>query len=230
MKDSIKMMPEGERPYEKYERYGVKSLSDAELLAVIIKSGADGMNSVDVAKEILKLLPARSNLTALNYLSDEQLMEIKGIGRVKAIQLKCVAELSKRMARTGSMERISFKNADSIAEYFMEHMRYLTREEVHAMFFDSKQMFIAEVKLFEGTINASLSSPREILVEALKRDAVSLIVCHNHPSGDPSPSKEDAKFTFKLNKACEEVGLKLWDHIVIGDRTYVSFRERGFFS
>ncbi len=228
MNDPIKMMPEGERPYEKYQRYGVENLSDAELLAVIIKSGAGGINSVDVAKEILKLHPVKNNLSALYYLSDNQLMKIKGIGRVKAIQLKCVAELSRRLAKATAEERLKLNNAHSVADYLMEDMRYLTREELHVLFFDSKQMLISEMKLSEGTVNASLSSPREILVEALRYDAVTIIVAHNHPSGDPSPSKADLDFTRRLAKTCDEVGLKLIDHLVIGDNKYTSLKERGF--
>lgn len=154
-------------------------------------------------------------------------MKLDGIGLVKGLQLCCIGELSRRIWRRKSQEiRPSFRQPEEIADYYMEEMRHLEQEEVRVMFFDTKQILIRDVLLSKGTVNASLISPREVLIQALRHGAVTMILVHNHPSGDPTPSKEDAALTKRLSQAGSVVGIPLIDHIIIGDLQYLSFREK----
>lgn len=226
--EKMKEIPESERPYEKVLQYGTKALSDAELLAVILRTGSRNANSVDTARQILKLHPAHKKLTSLYHLTLQQLMSIKGIGRVKAIQILCIAELSKRISRCHFEEQLSFFSPQSIADYYMEELRHLEREEIHAMFFDNKCRMICDVKLAEGTVNSAVSTPREICSTGLKCGACSMVLVHNHPSGNISPSKQDLLFTSQVASAGELIGIPLSDHIIIGDQNYFSMKERGF--
>ncbi|MBE5957880.1 MAG: JAB domain-containing protein [Lachnospiraceae bacterium] len=220
-------LPEKLRPYEKCLRYGADSLSNEELLATIIKTGTNGESSIEVARRILKLNNGDGSLISIMHLSIEELMTVKGIGKVKAIQLKCVAELSKRIARSNAKEQLNFSKPSTIAEYYMEEMRHLEVEHLYVVFLDTKCRKLADKVMFMGTVNSSVISPREILIEALRVNAVNIIMLHNHPSGDPTPSKGDIASTKRIAEACKIVGVRLIDHIIIGDRTYVSLNENG---
>lgn len=230
MADRIKELPEGERPYEKVLKSGAEVLSDAELLAVILRTGSKHGNSVDLARSILKLHPAHQNLTALYHLTLSQLTGLQGMGEVKAIQVLCIAELSRRLSRCSSEPQLSFTNPESIADYYMEHLCHLGREEIHVMFFDSRHRMICEMKLAEGTVQEASSTPREILIEGIKCEAVFMILVHNHPSGVPEPSEADFHFTRRVGQAGKLVGILLSDHIIIGNHCYVSLKERGYIS
>ncbi len=223
----IKELPKMERPYEKCERLGPGVLSDAELLAVIIKSGTAGESSVSIATRILSTEAEENSLLGLFHLSLDQLMEIRGIGKVKAIQLKCVAELASRMSKQKAKERLLLDHPQSIADYFMEELRHKEQEHMVIAFFDTKNRLIGEKTLTIGTVNASLVSPREIFVEALNRRAVCIVLLHNHPSGDVTPSREDRRVTRQVYEAGEMLGISVLDHIIIGDQSYFSFREEG---
>lgn len=162
------------------------------------------------------------------HLSLPEFMKIKGIGRVKAIQLLCIGELSRRIWKQGAKAASpDFRDPQDVAVYCMEDMRHLEQEQVRAMFFDTKQKLIRDVTLAKGTVNASVISPREIFIEGLRCGAVSLILVHNHPSGDPSPSREDELLTRRVEEAGKIIGISLLDHVIIGDTTYISLRERG---
>lgn len=225
---TVKELPVTERPYEKCEKYGPQVLSEAELLAVIIRTGSKKQRSIDVASKVLNLNTSNPGLIALNYLTLEDLMKIHGIGRVKAIQLICVAELSKRMARATNKEGLQFISPQSVANYYMQDLRHLTREKVFLLMLDTKSRIIKDMEMTSGTVNASLLSPREILLTALKYEAVNIIILHNHPSGDPTPSREDIHSTKRLKEAGNLVGIKLMDHIIIGDNRYISLGEEGY--
>ncbi|MBQ1688901.1 MAG: DNA repair protein RadC [Lachnospiraceae bacterium] len=222
---TLKELPKSERPYEKLELYGAKTLSDAELLAIIIKSGAKGERSVELASRVLNHHSQKSGLVGLNYLTMEELMQIKGIGRVKAIQLLCIAELTKRMAKQKVPEQVTFSNPESIASYYMQDMRCLEYEQAILLLLDSKCHKIKDFIVSQGTVNASIVEPREILVRALQYKAVHMILLHNHPSGDVTPSKEDIILTEKLYQAGELVGVTLLDHIIIGNNVFWSFQQ-----
>ncbi len=223
---TMKELPKEERPYEKCLKHGPESLSDAELLSVIIRTGTRCDNSLSLSRKILE--KGEKGLLGLLHHSFPELMEIRGIGPVKASQLLCIGELSRRIWRqAASGEELSFHSPESIAGYYMEEMRHREQEELRVMFFNTKQVLIKELLLSRGTVNASLATPREIFIEALRYRAVSLILVHNHPSGDPSPSREDAAFTKRVRLAGELMGIPLLDHIIIGDNSFMSLKERG---
>lgn len=225
---TVKELPITERPYEKCESHGPQALTDAELLAVIIRTGSKDERSIDLASKVLNLNPSNPGLIGLNYMTLKDLTSIRGIGRVKAIQLLCVTELTKRMAKTTKQDAIQFVNPEVVANYYMQDLRHLQQEKVILLMLDTKSKMIKEMEMTSGTINASLLSPREIFLNALKYEAVNIIILHNHPSGDPTPSREDIHSTKRLKEAGNLVGIKLMDHIIIGDNKYISLGEEGY--
>ena len=229
MKQTIKELPESSRPYEKCLQGGPSVLSDSELLAVILRSGVPGNNSLALANQILSLTKDTSypGLLGLMHMSLPDLMKVNGIGKVKAIQLKCIGELSKRMASAVARPGLSFNDPITIAKYYMEHLRHEEQEVLIVMLLDGKNHLIGEQTLSRGTVNATLITPREVFLEAMKFHAVSVILVHNHPSGDPTPSDDDIKVTERVYRSGELLGVRLLDHVVIGDHKYVSFRELG---
>ena len=222
---TMKEIPVSERPYEKCEKYGPQMLSDAELLAVILRNGTKRKTSVELAREILSVHPYYQGLLGIFHLSKEELKKIAGIGNVKAMQILCIAELSKRLASSKVQDKISFHSPASIADYYMEKMRHLNREKMILIFFNGKNKVIKELTVSVGTVNQTVASPRELFVEAFRCEAVSVIMLHNHPSGDPTPSRQDILTTKRMKEVGEFVGIPLSDHIIIGDHSYVSFRE-----
>jgi DNA repair protein RadC len=225
---TVKELPITERPYEKCEKYGAASLSDAELIAVIIRSGSNKERCVDVANRILNFNEMEKGLIGIHQLSMKDFMQIHGVGKVKAIQLLCLTEISKRMAKAVYSSKLKLTNPDSIAGYYMEQMRHLRVEQTLLLMLDTKCKLIADMVLSIGSVNASITAPREIFLNALRHSAVSIILLHNHPSGDPTPSREDITTTKRIKEAGQLIGILLMDHIIIGDTTYVSLKERGF--
>lgn len=229
MKKSImKELPVSEQPYEKGEKYGVSALSDAELLAVIIRSGSKNEHSVELATRVLQSFKSSQSLNGLHHVTMHELMKISGIGKVKALQLLCLAEISKRMVKLESEAGIRMTDPKTVAKYYMEEMRHLKKEQCRILLFDTKSKMLGEQILSIGTINTSILSPREVFVAALAHEAVHIILIHNHPSGDPTPSKEDQLITRRIVDAGNLVGIKLMDHIIIGDNKYISLKELGF--
>lgn len=226
---TVKELPVSERPYEKCEMYGPQYLSDAELLAVILKTGSKGLRAIDLAVNVLNYSKSNPGLKGLNYLTKKELTKIKGIGRVKAIQLLCLTELTKRMAKEVHKDNLRFTTPQSIADFYMQDMRHLPREQVMLLMLDSKNKLIKDTVISSGSVNLSIVPVREILIQALKEDAVNMILVHNHPSGDPSPSPEDIRVTKRLKEAGDLIGITLMDHIIIGDNKYISLKEQGLF-
>ena len=220
---TIKELSDSEKPYEKFLRYGAKYLSDAELLAVIIRTGTAGKKSVEVAQDVLNR--REKNLLNLYRLSFKELTEISGIGKVKAIQLKCLAEITRRMTMATRLSNVSLNSASAVAAYYMEALRHEEREKLLLCMFDSRCVLLGEEVISVGTINASLISPREIFKLALMNQAVYIILLHNHPSGDPVPSTMDRQVTHRVEQSGEMLGIHLSDHIIIGDNKYFSFKE-----
>ena len=219
----MKNMPESERPYERFRTLGAQALSDAELLAIILKTGTKDYTALDLARNLLS--ECQENLLNLYELSFEQLLELKGIGPVKATQLKAIAELSKRIAKTGRGYKLSMNSPSTIADYYMEELRHRREEVFMAAFFDAKCKFLGDSLITTGSISHAYVSPMELFRKALLRNAVMLVVLHNHPSGDPHPSTEDQQITKQIQSGASLLGLTLADHIVIGDQRYFSFRE-----
>lgn len=226
---SVKELPTSERPYEKCERYGAGSLSDAELLAVILRTGSKEQRVIDLAVNILNYSTAYPGLKGLNYLTMKELTRIKGVGRVKAIELLCLTEITKRMSKEIHLDNLRLATPGSVADYYMQDMRHLTREQVLLVMMDSKNRIIKDMIISEGTVNTSIMPTREVYVYAVKYEAVNIILLHNHPSGDPTPSAEDIRVTKRLYEAGNLIGITLMDHIIIGDNRYISLKEQGLF-
>lgn len=221
-------LPLLERPYERCINYGPSSLSDAQLLAAIIKTGSKNKSCLDIANDILNLHPVHKGLIGIYYLTIDDLKGIDGVGYVKAINILCIAELSKRLSKTNRYRGIAMNSPESIANYFMEELRNCNHEEIHAMFFDTKHHMISSKCFSKGTVNASIITPREVFIDALKYGAVFMILIHNHPSGDSTPSLEDIKLTKRFKAAGDLIGIELSDHIIIGDLEYTSLCEKGY--
>ena len=220
-------MPISERPYERCERFGAKCLTDAELIAIILKNGTKSKQAVDLANEILGIKDQYPGLIGLDHITMNDLMKIKGIGKVKAMQIMCVAELSKRMARATQGEGVFFVKPKDIARYYMQELRNLDYEKVVLVLLNGKNKVVKEIELSKGTVNASLISPREVFIYALRYDAVNIALIHNHPSGNPEPSSADILVTNRVRDTGKLIGIELIDHIIIGDNKYTSLRESG---
>ena len=222
----MQQLPVSERPYEKCLEQGPAALSGAELLAVLLKCGTRDESASQLAARLLAAYSGPHTLADIFDAGIDELTEIKGIGRVKAITLQCVGELSRRISSEKAKNRIQMTTPASVAGFFMERMRRLTQEEIRAAFFDTKSNFIRDCLISKGTVNASVVTPREIFIEALRYKAVYVILLHNHPSGDPSPSPEDIRLTRQIAKAGEMLQITLADHIIIGDGRFFSMREK----
>lgn len=215
-------------PYEKFLRLGSSALTEAELLAIIIRTGTKEDTPVDLGRKILALPSVRENgLNGLHHVTVKELMSIKGIGEVKAVKLKCLAELSMRMAMAVAKKDLQFDKPSSVAEYYMEKLRHEKKERVLLLLLDYGSRLIEEVVLSVGTAHTSLLSPREVFITALKAEAAYIILLHNHPSGDPTPSKQDRNITDEIRQIGDMVDIPLIDHIIIGDNKYMSFKEAG---
>lgn len=217
---------EEERPYEKCLKHGTSHLTNVELLAVLMRTGTKGMNALELARTILKTSDEQENLLAIHQLSLAKLLKMKGIGKVKAIQILCLSELARRLAKASAKEGLTFRNPSSIADYYMEDMRHQKQELMKVLMLNTKGKLIGEYTHTKGTVNSSLVSPRELFIEALEHGAVSIILIHNHPSGDPTPSENDFLVTKRVKEAGMMIGIELLDHIVIGNNCYISFAEQ----
>ena len=215
-------------PYERFLKFGPESLTDTELLAIILRTGTKEKNALELASDILHLQEnMQGKLVGLHQLSLTQLQSIPGIGEVKAVKVKAIGELARRMAKQSLRKRFKFDSPDKLAEYYMESMRHYATECVMLVMLDNKGHMLGEHIISKGTVNASLISPREIFILALKHDASSIILIHNHPSGDPAPSKADRQVTRQVYECGKLMNIPLIDHIIIGDHTYSSFKELG---
>ncbi len=220
---TIKELPETERPREKLSKYGAEKLSNEELLAIIIRTGSRTESALDVSKKIL----SRDN-RGLTYLRDatiQELMEVRGIGECKAAQILSAIELGKRLSYQLACEKFVANNPVSIADIFMDDMRYLKKEHFRILLLDIKNQIISTEQISVGTLNASIVHPRDVFNIAIKRNASSIILIHNHPSGDPTPSKEDKNITKRLIETGRITGIEVLDHIIIGDNKFLSFRH-----
>lgn len=224
MKLKMKDMPLPERPYEKMQLLGSTSLSNCELLAIIIKTGTKEKTALGLAQEILNLISnnEQSSLRDLQNFSIEEFMTINGIGRVKAIQLKAVLELTKRISKPINYLQIKISTPKDIANIFMEELRCEKREIVKVVILNVKNIVLKILDVSFGGTNSASVEPKEILLEAIKMQAPKIILVHNHPSGDPTPSKEDFIITDRIYETADIMGIQMLDHIIIGDGEYKS--------
>jgi len=222
----LKELPDLERPYEKLLLYGAEKLSNAELLGIIIKTGTKEENAVTLAQKILAIknnerVSKENDLRNLLDLTVEEFMKIKGIGKVKAIQLKALCELTKRMS-VPIRDTSIVKSSGDVANLLMEEMRYEKREKVKLIVLTSKNVVLRIKDISYGGNNFAVVEPKDVLIEAVKSEAPRIILAHNHPSGDPTPSKSDFETTRRIKEAANILGIELLDHIVIGDGVYRS--------
>lgn len=221
-------LPASERPYEKLEKLGAETLSNAELLAIIIRTGNRDETSVALAQRLLMQDEGGNGLAFLYNVSLEQLRKINGIGRVKAVQLKALMELSKRISSTFGMDkRLTLKSPEDVSGLLMEEMRHLNKEVFKVILLNTKNHLIKHMNISVGSLNASVVHPREVFSEAVKAGCSGVIFAHNHPSGDPEPSMEDIETTRRLVSAGNILGIKVLDHVIIGNGRYVSLKEKG---
>jgi len=227
MNNSIKVtdMPEEERPIEKLLINGPETLSNAELLAVILRTGTRGENIVSLSTRVL------SEFNGLDGLLDagiDEITSIKGIKNIKASQIMAIGELVRRINRLSLIrESKSITSPNDIARLVMKEMVFLKQEVLKLIMLDTKNNIIGIKDVFKGSLNSSIVHPREIFKEALKKSSSSIIICHNHPSGDPTPSKEDINITIRLKECGNIMGIDLLDHLIIGKNQYVSLKEKG---
>ena len=220
----MKNLPVTERPYEKLEQYGEKNLTNAELLAIIIKSGTREETSVQLAQKILLLNENRdkNNLNFLRDITIEELIKIKGIGKVKAIQIKATCELASRMNSIDNYKNITINKPSDVVDILFEEMRFEKQEILKVVILGNKNKLLKINDIAKGTGNFVKASIKDVLNEAVKVQAMQIILVHNHPSGDVTPSKNDIEFTREVKKASTILGINLIDHIIIGGNNYIS--------
>lgn len=220
----MKELPKTERPYEKLEKNGEKTLTNAELLAIIIKTGTKEETSIGLAQKILKLNEneEREDLNFLREITIEELMQIKGIGKVKAIQIKAACELATRMNTAIEYNPQIIEKPRDVANIIMDKMRFEKQEILKVVLLDSRNNLLKIKDIAIGSENFAISTIKSVLNEAVRIQASKIILVHNHPSGNPMPSESDIEFTENVKKASKILGIKLADHIVIGRDDYVS--------
>ncbi|MBB6451922.1 DNA repair protein RadC [Salirhabdus euzebyi] len=221
----IKDVPKDDRPRERLIHLGANHLSNQELLAIVLGSGSKNESVTSIAQ---RLLIHFEGLPLLKDATVEELTAIKGIGNAKAVLLIAAFELGKRIHAFRPTERFVIRSPEDGADFLMEELRHLKQEHFVCLFLNTKNQVMHQQTVFIGSLNASIVHPREIFREAVKRSAASFICAHNHPSGDPSPSQEDIHVTRRLAECGKMIGIELLDHIVIGDRKYVSMKEKGY--
>lgn len=222
MSIKLKQLPLSERPYEKLEMYGESTLSNSELLAIIIKTGTKEETALQLAQKVLMLNNENKSLRFLAEISIEELTKIKGIGKVKAIQLKAVCEIAKRMGRPINNKKIVIKTPLDVANLLMEELKYEKREKLKVIMLNTKNEIQKIIDVGLGGTSFINIQAKDILKEAIKMEIPRIIMVHNHPSGNAIPSQTDIKFTKEIELSAKLLGLQLLDHIVIGDGTYES--------
>lgn len=223
---TIKELPAEERPRERLIRHGAAVLSNAELLAILLRTGTRNESAISMAYRILK------QEQGLRYLVDcdvEQLACINGIGQAKAAQIKAAIELGKRLSAFEPGVDKAIKCPQHVADLLMEDMRYLKKEHMKLVLLNIKCNLISVEEVSIGSLNASIVHPREVFNPAIRKSSASIIMVHNHPSGDPTPSSEDTAITSRICEAGKLIGIELVDHIIIGDGRYISMKEKGLF-
>ncbi|MBS4199813.1 DNA repair protein RadC [Bacillus sp. FJAT-49732] len=221
----IRDFPIDQRPRERLINNGAESLSNHELLAILLRTGTKSESVIQLSNRLL------TQFGGLMWLKDavlEEMTNLKGIGQAKAVQIAAAVELGRRISNLSYDERYVIRSPEDGANYVMNDMRFLTQEHFVALYLNTKNQVIHRQTIFIGSLNASIVHPREVFKEAIRRSAASIICLHNHPSGDPSPSREDIEVTKRLVECGKMIGIELLDHLIIGDKKYVSMKEKGY--
>lgn len=214
-----------DRPRERLIRQGADSLSNQELIAILLRTGTKQESVLVLANRILSSF---DKIQDLKYATIEEMMQVKGVGKAKAVQLLAAAEIGKRLYRKHSEGRYTIRSPEDAAAYLMTDMSSLNQEHFVVLFLNVKNEVLHKQTIFIGSLNSSIVHPREIFREAVKRSAASIIAAHNHPSGNPSPSPEDIEVTKRLIEAGSIMGIEVIDHIIIGDHKFLSLKEKGY--
>lgn len=222
---TIKEIPLCDRPREKMASCGARSLTDAELIAILLRTGTPEKSALDIAGEMTAEGGLYNRLAGITRISE--LMHIKGLGQAKAATVLAALEIGRRIASARPLERVHIGSAQEGADFLMPRLRYAAREQFVAVLLNSKNRVIATEIISEGTLTGSVVHAREVFAPALLHHAAAVIVAHNHPSGDPQPSCEDREVTAMLVKSGQVLGIPLLDHLIIGDGAYYSFKEYG---
>lgn len=223
----IAQMAEQDRPREKCERLGADKLSDGELLALILGTGTKNLSAVGLAENILNMDIQGNGLEKLYHISKKELLNIRGIGKAKAYQILAISELFIRLSKIEYRESLSYCSPEAIAGYYRTEFQCYRQEHLVMLLFDSKNHLIGERLVSKGTVNASMAEPREIFVEALRQNAVFIILIHNHPSGDTTPSAADVSVTQRIWEAGKLIGIELLDHIIVAGGNFRSLKADG---
>lgn len=221
----MKELPQDMRPRERLLREGPEALTTTELLAVLLRTGTNTMSALDLAGV---LLAKRGGLPGLTGSSPEELSSIKGVGPAKAAEIKAAMELGRRLSAMVSRPRDIIKSPVDVHNLLKDRLRHCDREYFQAVFLNTKHHVITVETVSVGSLNSSLVHPRELFRNSIKRSAAALIIVHNHPSGDPTPSTEDIEITRRLVEVGSIIGIQILDHIIIGEDCFVSLKEQGY--
>lgn len=221
----IRDVPKEERPRERFLQEGARSLSAQELLALLLRTGTKDESVIQLAN---RLISTFEGLRLLKDASIEEITAIKGIGEAKAIQILASVELGRRVSSLNYNDRYVIRSPQDCANYCMDEMRFLSQEHFVCLYLNTKNQVLHKQTIFIGSLNASIVHPREVFKEAFRRSAASIICLHNHPSGDPAPSREDIEVTKRLAECGKIIGIDLLDHVIIGEQKYVSLKEKGY--
>lgn len=220
----LKDLPEEMFPRERLFQFGPEALSNREILAILLRTGVKGENVLDVAE---RLLAETGGLTGLARLTVHDLAQLHGLGQAKSATVKAALELGRRLVSADPAARSVVNSPQDVAHLVMEEMRYLDREHFRIMSLTTKNHVLGVSQISVGSLNSSLVHPRECFKEAIRRNSNAIILLHNHPSGDPTPSQEDIEVTRRLSEGGQILGIEVLDHVIIGDNRYISLKERG---
>ncbi|MCM3704434.1 MULTISPECIES: RadC family protein [Cytobacillus] len=221
----IKDFPQDERPRERFIQNGPESLSNHELIAILLRTGTKDESVLQLAN---RLLTHFEGLRLLKDASLDEITAIKGIGSAKAIQVLAAVEIGRRISKLTYDDRYSIRSPEDGANYVMHEMRFLSQEHFVCLYLNTKNQVLHKQTIFIGSLNASIVHPREVFKEAFRRSAASIICIHNHPSGDPTPSREDIEVTKRLAESGKIIGIDVLDHLIIGENKFVSLKEKGY--
>lgn len=220
---AMREMPHEERPRERLVQLGAEALRDAELLAVIFRTGTREVGAVALAERVIQHF---SGLRGLSRASVEEMMQVPGLGQVKAVEIKAALELGKRLAAYTEHDRRRIRSAQDVADYLMIRFKDCETEQFKCLLLNTKNEVLRVAEVSSGGLDATMALPRDVFRQAVREGAPAVIVTHNHPSGDPEPSRDDVALTKRLVEAAGVLGIRLLDHIVFGDGRYASFKDR----
>lgn len=220
---AVRELPEEDRPRERLARLGPEALRDAELMAILFRTGPKAVGAVALADQVLAHF---GNLRSLAHASLEELQQVKGLGHAKAVEIKAGLELGKRLAAYTGRDRTRIRGAEDVANLLMVQFKDYENEHFKCLLLNTKNDLVKVVDVSHGGLDGAMAVPRDVFRQAVRESANAVIVCHNHPSGDPQPSRDDMALTKRLTESGDLLGVRVLDHIVFGDGRYVSFKER----